>query len=255
MVFGFLLAAAAFLLLGFAVSATAAVTGNLQKGDSRGGAFGGSAILLILIAVLVWTAWIVEHRARVHQDQQGTSGLNATDRADRAPGDRPPVASTRAGRSPEHARYAHFAVVAGCVLIAVFFLGLTIDVFAGWRHSTSVQSHGVRTTGIVKRIDMIVHDTRGGSYTTINLEVMLVPPIGGRTLATVHTPESTAPAAVGDTIPVLVDPSNTGYAELPGKPAQDLIGSIVGLLAVVIFLVLAVSAFIGYREARKKAST
>jgi tryptophan-rich sensory protein len=58
---------------------------------------------------------------------------------------------------------------------------------------------------------------------------------------------------VGQTIEVLVDPGDPGYAELPGEPAQDPIEGIFGIAFVALFGAVTISSARAYRKHRRLA--
>ena len=104
------------------------------------------------------------------------------------------------------------------------------------------------------KVHAIEHSNRYGSYHTYNLEVALPPPVLGHISTTVHTPDRNAPADIGDTVTVLIDRSDPGYAELPGQPANSIDTAIVGLVFLLIIGGVFLWAAIRHRRVRRAAS-
>jgi ABC-type Fe3+ transport system permease subunit len=199
----------AFVALAFCLQLYQAISGNVNRGQSRGGAAVAAVILLLIAVGLATSARLIEHRA--HQE------------AGTVPTPRPP-------RSPRHTPHSNrFGIVVLSIVVGIFLI-MTIVGFVDWHRSQSVQHDGLRVNGIVTQVHAIEHSSRYGSYHTYNLDVALLPPQLGHTTTTVHTPDRSPPADIGDTVAVLLDRSDPGYAELPGHPANSIDTAIVGLV-------------------------
>jgi hypothetical protein len=109
------------------------------------------------------------------------------------------------------------------VFIGVVSLILSFVVRSSSERSGFVQAHGVRRAAVIVSVDNIAHtgDSPSDHATTYVALVLvtLADPVGGQARTTVHVPgyESGPP---GDTLTVLVDPDDPGYAELPGSPTS-----------------------------------
>lgn len=160
------------------------------------------------------------------------------------------VASVEPSRSPRPRRT--YAPVALSILTGVFALcaigliiGTLISISQASR-STYVQNHGIRTLGTVTFVNDIQHCNSNGTscYYTSQISVTLHPPVDGASSATVYAPFSSSLNA-GDTVTVLVDPHELGYAELPGSPYVTQTQWIVLAAVAVLLIVLALLSAIG----------
>jgi Protein of unknown function (DUF3592) len=255
-----------------------AISGNVDKGSTRSGAIAGSVVLLIITAALGFATYEVEHRIRLarHSSMTGpwnpgggagpaspgstaagpwaaTPGSTAGGPWSASPGPAPRLAGrTRGRRRSPHSRIGSLIFL---TLLALVMVGVTVNEFVNWHQSQTVQHHGIQATGIVTEVVSIEHSTRSGHYDTTNLDVSLAPPVRGTTQTTVHTPDNHAPATAGQTITVLVDPSDPGYAELPGQSNYGITGAIIALVLAVVFLLLAGLALRAFVRARRVAQS
>jgi hypothetical protein len=211
--FALLLLLTAFVFLAFCLQVVHAITGNVQKGESRGGAAGAAVLLLAIALALGWFARWVEQKAREH-----------------LPVGKAPQPHRPRRHTPHSNRFA-FVVLA--VLMVIFSI-TTVVGFVNWHRSQSVQHHGLQVNGIVTQVQKISHSTRGGSYQTYNISVGLLSPVLGHSTATVHTPDKSPPALVGETVAVRLDRSDPSYAEIPGDPANSIWAGVVGLILLAI---------------------
>jgi hypothetical protein len=224
----------ALVALSFCLQLYQAISGNVDRGQSRGGAAGAAVILLLIAGGLGTSARLIEHRA--HQEA-GT------------------LPTPRPSRTARHAPHSNrFGVVVLSIVVGIFLI-MTIVGFVDWHRSQSVQHGGLRVNGVVTQIHAIGHSSRYGSYHTYNLDVALLPPQLGHATTTVHTPDRSPPADIGDTVTLLLDRSDPGYAELPGQPANSIDTAIIGLM----FLLLIGGVFLWagvrhYRVGRRPAS-
>jgi Kef-type K+ transport system membrane component KefB len=110
------------------------------------------------------------------------------------------------------------------MLIGVVFVIISFASRSQAARSSFVQAHGVRREAVILNVDNIAHTSTNpngsGHSTTYTAEVLvrLAVPVGGQAQTTVHVPNY-EPGGPGDTLTVLVDPDNPGYAELPGSPS------------------------------------
>jgi hypothetical protein len=206
--YGVLLLIVAFVVVAFCGQVVQAVTGNVQKGTSRGGAAAAAAVLLVIALGLAWSARLVEHRA--HQ----VTGA---------------VPTSEAVRPRRHTPHSNrFAAVMLSIIVVIFGI-TTIVGFVDWHRSQSVQHRGLPAHAVVTQIHAVKHSSHGGSYDTYALDVALQTPISGRSRTIVHTPDGNPPASVGDTVAILIDRSDPGYGELPGEPANSIWTAIIGV--------------------------
>jgi hypothetical protein len=131
-------------------------------------------------------------------------------------------------------RAAGLVAVLILLFIGAVFIILSIALRSSAALSSFVQTHGVRREAAILSVDNIAHKstttTGSGSSThtvtstTYTAEVLasLADPVGGQERTTVHVPryETGGP---GDTLTVLVDPNDPGYAELPGSPSTPAV--------------------------------
>jgi hypothetical protein len=160
------------------------------------------------------------------------------------------VASVEPSRAPRPRRT--YAPVALSILTGVFALwaiGLiigTLIAISQASRSTYVQNHGIRTLGTVTFVNDVQHCNSNGTscYYTAQISVTLHPPVDGASSTTVNAPFSSSLNA-GDTVTVLVDPHDLGYAELPGSPYVTTTQWIVLGAVAVLLIVLALLSAIG----------
>jgi hypothetical protein len=143
-------------------------------------------------------------------------------------------------------RAAGLIAVLIVLFIGAVFIIVSLALRSSAARSSFVQAHGVRREAVILNVDNIAHTstttTGSGSgkhtvtSTTYTAEVLvrLADPVDGQARATVHVPryETDGP---GDTLTVLVDPDDPGYAELPCSPSTP---------AVLPTIFLAVGAFL-----------
>lgn len=185
--------------------------------------FGVAAVALVRVAMRL------EHRFR--SAQPAARGVQPAVR-------RAPV------RHPGHSPVTR---IAGIVIIIGAIAALTT--LAVQLHSQAVlssytQHHGLARNGTVDAVHAVSHDTSHDSWTTYDYDVALAGPTGPVTRTVAHDPTRDFQRFnQGDTISVLVDPRQPGYAELPGIPVESswfiapLVLSVVFLLPVVLISV------------------
>ena len=139
------------------------------------------------------------------------------------------------------------------LFIGAVFITLSLALRLPAARSSFVQAHGIRREAVILNVDNIAHTSTtttgsGSSRHTVTsitytAEVLasLADPVGGQARTTVRVPryETDGP---GDTLTVLVDPRDPGYAELPGSPS---IPAVLPAIFLVVGAVLAVVAITG----------
>ena len=163
---------------------------------------------------------------------------------------RTPVRPRRSVRSRRYTPHALLtrAIFSG-VLAALLVVG-SVLAFVGAHKSDLVQHDGIPVTATITAVNYITHSTRGGSYTTVDLEVQLPNAAPGQGMITIHTPESNPPGAVGDPIAILVDRSDRSYAELPGEPDNTTGSAVVLSVFTVLLIGLTVLQVRNYRQVK-----
>jgi hypothetical protein len=105
--------------------------------------------------------------------------------------------------------------------------------------SSYVQHHGIRANATVESVVNTQHCSRGGCNYTSAIFVTLSPPIDGAQTTVVHSPDFSN-LFFGLQVPVLVDPQEPSYAELPGSMFEYRWSWILLLLLGVLFAWLAI---------------
>jgi hypothetical protein len=192
--------------------------------------FAAAAVVLIRVAIRL------EHRFRSAQ-----------------PGIRAPASAARRA-SGRHPRNGPASRIAGTVIIVGAIAALTalaVSLHSQAALSSYTQRHGLARGARVDAVHPVSHDTSHDSWTTYDYDVALAVPAAGRTRAVAHDPTRDFQRFdPGDTIRVLVDPRQPGYAELPGIPVGSSRWFIGPLTLAVIFLGLV--AFITAEEIRHR---
>jgi len=105
------------------------------------------------------------------------------------------------------------------LILYVLFAGLVaaaVGAHAAAAQSSYVQAHGVLDSATVLNVDNTSSTARGTTTWHAEVTVQLQQPVDGTTTSVVQVPYKDN-SNDGDTITVLVDPSNPGYSELPGS--------------------------------------
>ena len=197
-----------------------AVGYDQQNGDNRGS--GIAVLIAFVLLTLVFVRWAVhaEHRLRG----------NPTVRSARSSTPHPPrvLRATGRGRRQGPVAIAFELLVFGGAFIG-FGIGAVV-LHGEAQHSSRVQHHGVAETGRVVSIDNIEHTTKTSTYYTAHVAVRFSEPVDGVATTLVHYPHRFR-GYEHDPITVLVDPKDTGYAEIAGAPNVST-SSWVGMLVV-----------------------
>ncbi len=249
--------------LGAIVSAAGSEANRVRAGET----FGGEVIIAIVCAaiflVCVAVAVHMEHQLRRHQPlAQSWSAQSWSARPWPAPmvSVRVPggwAGSPRARRLARR-RYSPVATAIQFLVFTAFAVGMLVGTFVIHSEATRsdrVQHHGVLRAGTVTSVHNTYHSSRGGGYYTASVHVSFTPPFDGRDTTVVHYP-GRFDAGDGSPYPVLLDPSNPGYAEIPGYPATRSWSWIVTLVFAVLIGVL--DFFVGrslYRMRRHRRAT
>jgi hypothetical protein len=184
-------------------------------GATRTSSRSGSLIGTIIVGALLVAAarWVValEHRLRAHQPVAAGYRDAQSARA----------GAIAAAVHPRRGR--HYSPVVRALLAIVFPIA-TIGCIAGAvsdhaqaARSAYTQQHGVPEPGHVLGAVNDEHCGRSSCSYTAAITVSLGSPVGGAVTSTVHLNAFTD-ALPGDVLPVLVDPRQPDYAELPGRP-------------------------------------
>ena len=179
---------------------------------SGGGSRPGDIVLAVILAGLAAVAgrWgmHVEHGLRSHTPAAASW---------------PAVPVGTARRALGFHRYAprnaalQTAVLAGG---GVAFVVLAVSTYSRAQHSAYVQNHGLHGSASVLSAEDVAHASRSGTHYTCQLTVSLVPPVDGVISTVVYYP-ARCQLGVGDRTPVLIDPHQLSYAELPGSPNTE----------------------------------
>ncbi len=217
-----------------------ALASHQARGTTRVGQLIG--VLVCVGLLYLATRWVirVEHRLRRHQPialafaaGSPTAGVSGPVRAVSGPvpargatGAGAGIAVSR-GRARTHSsrtstrRRRHYGPV-GTSVIAAIFGAITLGLIAGAvsTHSQGVrsgfvQSHGILSTAMVDSVDNTQQCSRSGCSYTSAIAVTLPAPVRGVASTVVHYPDY-SDLSFGETVGVLVDPRQPGYAELPG---------------------------------------
>jgi hypothetical protein len=133
--------------------------------------------------------------------------------------------------------------VAAAVLSAFFTLATVLVITAGFRlHAEAdlsgyVQAHGLPRSATVISVQNIQHHNRSSTWYTARVTATLSVPVTGQAGTTVYVPGSVS-FIPGQTIAVLVDPGQPGYAELPGSRYVDSSQWIISIVVTVILVPL-----------------
>jgi hypothetical protein len=183
----------------------------------------------VVAVVLVRVAIRLEHRFRSAQPAA---------RATPSAVHRTPV--RRPSNSPA-TRIVGIAIIIGAIAALTT---LAVSLHSQAAQSSYTQHHGLVRHATVEAVHAVSHDTSHDSWTTYDYDVALAIPAGPVTRAVAHDPtRDFQQFDAGNTISVLVDPRQPGYAELPGVPVESswfiapLVLSVVFLLPVVLISV------------------
>ncbi len=194
----------------------AGATGSASERARSGETFAGDVVLAIVAAIIgglcIAFAVHMEHRLRRHQPA-------AKAWAGSAPTSFWPVrVRTGGGR-----RYSPGVTIFSIVLFTGIFAGLVVGAVVTHGEadrSARVQHHGIPRLAVVVAAQNHYHSTKGGGYYTADIRVIFSPPVQGQSTTVVRFP-GRSNARPGEFQQILIDPRNTGYAELPGSPSTE----------------------------------
>ncbi|HEX3426752.1 MAG TPA: hypothetical protein VHT30_11510 [Acidimicrobiales bacterium] len=253
-----LLVASAATALIAVLGIAAIVSGNAGEGTSRVDSIIGDGVFLAATALLAWGARRVEHRARTggtpaaaapltmpRDANEMLSQLESEGRirkSDLPSGFSLPPPSRRhvwgRRRRTPHSHLFYACVFGGMSLFMIF---VTVATYHSAQRSSFVQHHGIAAPATVAQVEKEVHNTRSGSYTTVNVVVQLMTPVDGHSRYTIDTEASTPPAPVGGGVTILIDRNDPSYAELPGEPRDTITAVIVCVVIMALFAAVAVA--------------
>jgi uncharacterized membrane protein len=145
----------------------------------------------------------------------------------------------------------------GLVLVAGFIVVLviiTVQLHGDAARSSLTQGHGLARQARVTSVHTVDHSTRTNSWVTYDYTVALSAPARSARVSVVHDPaRDDQRFSSGDRVRVLVDPQQTGYAELPGLPVQAADWFIAPLIMTVVFLALAALIIVEHVRHRRRA--
>jgi hypothetical protein len=147
----------------------------------------------------------------------------------------------RTNKSPG---FAVVMVVVGLSGSLLFGLG-AIDGYTSWHRSEQILVHGAQTPVVVSG-PSVTHHSRYGNYVTTPAHFVGSSGQDGET--TVEAPADTDAPGVGTTIVVLVQSTDPGYSELPGRPAHTLAASAVSSLGGAVLLLSALGGVYSFRQ-------
>jgi Protein of unknown function (DUF3592) len=120
--------------------------------------------------------------------------------------------------------------------MCAYFVVAAVAAHAAAARSSYVQAHGTRVNATVTSVRSTV---TAYLVPTTQVTVRLQPPFDGTTISVVHVADEVKSHA-GETISVLVDPSQPGYSELPGSRGVTTVGWLEPLAFVVSTLIVGV---------------
>ena len=158
-------------------------------------------------------------------------------------------------------RYVWPLVAVVLVAFTAFFVGAAISGRSDAARSARVQSSGLKAIGTVSNVANHRQTITNNSNSTIqtryrysaDVTVALNPPVRGRDHTNLHF-ERQSPLQVGQTVSVLLDPDDLGYAEQPGQGTSATTWKVMAGLAVGTgVLTLLLVAFLVRRRRRGRA--
>jgi len=231
------------LLLGGILEASHAPNYKSSQGQSTGSGIGVAIFGVVLTVGFVVLTMSCEHHLRRHQSaaRAWVAPHAPPGQGSGAPGTGPPgpAAATPVpalARRTKTKRYSPVTlIVLSLILTAVTgvcLFGVIVSYHDGQR-SSQVQHHGIHATTTVVSVHNTYTTSRSGNYYTATMLVSLANPVDSHATSTVHYPGRLHDQA-GQTVQVLLDPKNPGYAELPGSPNTPSRGWILVLVALFI---------------------
>jgi hypothetical protein len=143
-----------------------------------------------------------------------------------------------------------FGLVA--ISLVIFLIWATSD-FLGFERSQSTQNHGIRAVGVITSLTNSTECNRGDCNPSAAARVRLEPPTHGRSTSTIHA-SGKLTLGDGSVTPVLLDPQDLAYAEIPGDPLHQLPDMFYPLGLFIILLGVTASSVIVVRRKRMSQS-
>jgi hypothetical protein len=160
-----------------------------------------------------------------------------------------PVAPAR--RHPKNGPATRIVFIGLAVVFIGLMVWLSVVLHARAVRSAYTQHHGVSTIGTVTLVHRIHHSSRSSSYNTYDYDVQLFSPVSGASTTRVHDPsQNFHDFFVGDTVRVLVDPKQPGYAEIPGRPYASSLWWLVPLVMGLVFVL--VGGLVAWEQVRHR---
>jgi hypothetical protein len=185
-----------------------------------------AAVFAVAAVVLLRVAIRLEHRFRPAQPAARATPAAAP----RTPARRP--------RNSPASRIAGIVIVIGA---AAVLTTITVSLHSQAARSSYTQHHGLARKATIEAVQPVSHSTSHDSWTTYDYDLALAVSAGAATRTVAHDPtRDFRRYDQGDTISVLVDPRQLGYAELPGIPVESSSWFIGPLVLAVIFIGLLV---------------
>lgn len=208
---GFLFALAA---LGGVLGAASTASERVRRGETFGGDIALAIVSTMVVVICVLVAAHLEHQLRRHHPvARSWNGLAEQEMPN-------PSLALRLGRG-RAGRYSPVAMAINVILFTGGSVGFAVGavvMHSDADRSARVQHHGIPRVASVQSFRNNYHSSRGGGYYTADIYVSFTPPVEGTTTTVVHYPGHVDPP-VGADYRVLVDPTDPGYAELPGSPS------------------------------------
>ena len=246
------IAALVIACLGFLIFAAAGInallidTGVRREASEHPGASETSLTIVLLLLAVACAMWAIhcEHRLRgLPPGRLAVAGGAAH------------ASVPTSWRSPRRRRYGPTStIVSGAVFAAlgIAMIPLAFSVHASADKSAYTQSNGISVNAMVTNVDNEQSCGRSSCTYYAYVNVLLSQPVDGRASTTVNVPRNVSYNS-GQTISVLVDPKDPGYAELPGSPNTTNSGTVGMGIGAAIFLLLGLYAVVrGVRMRQQK---
>jgi hypothetical protein len=209
---------------------------GVQRGAGSTAHYTVLAVLALVIAV-VGAAMAIYAEHQLHHQPGGRSAWAANE------GWRTSNAGWQAGSRRRVHTPASASVLALFFTIAtVICLFSTLQGHTYADRSAYTQAHGVTESAIADNVQNIAHHSKNSTTYTNQIAITVQHPSIGNGNATVYG-QGTTSVQSGDTITVLVDPRQPGYAEIPGSPYYTASGWIIGLIVTIILAAITAYLF------------
>lgn len=192
--------------LGFAILG---LLGALTSGNGIdwAGVIGSGVIMLFGVLSGMWAVHL-EHRLRGRPAGKIALSPGAS---------RPAPASWRTPRRRRNGPVARAVFLGLWTTATVLLIVTTFHLHAEATRSSYVQANGAVRAATVTRVDNIEHQGKYSTWYTAQINATFLPPVDGQAKTVIYVPDS-VDYSLGQQLPVLIDPQEPGYAELPGTP-------------------------------------